>query len=160
MAMGEASDRELELKARELDIEERGLALEGRRARSERWSNPLTVAVIAAALAALTNAWLAFANNRAEVALESRKAEADRILEVLKIGEPERVRENLRFLIQLGLVQDEELRRRLQSWDADPRRAPIYLSRERLGALREAGQARRPDRARSAPPAPAAPDTY
>lgn len=95
---------------------------------SERWSNPLTVAVIAAALAGFSGLYLASVNNRAQVALEASKAESDRILEVLKIGEPERVRENLRFLLQLGLVKDEALRRRIEAWDANPNRAPVYLS--------------------------------
>lgn len=95
---------------------------------SERWSNPLTVAVIAAALAGFSSIYLAHVNNRAQVALEASKAESDRILEVLKIGEPERVRENLRFLLQLGLVQDDELRRKIEAWQADPNRARVYLS--------------------------------
>ncbi len=104
---------------------------------SERWSNPLTVAVIAAALAGFSSLYLAHVNNRAEVALEASKAESDRILEVLKIGEPERVRENLRFLLQLGLVRDEALRRRIEAWDANPNRAPVYLS---PAASRRAGR--------------------
>ena len=104
---------------------------------SERWSNPLTVAVIAAALAGFSSLYLAYVNNRAEVALEASKAESDRILEVLKIGEPERVRENLRFLLQLGLVRDEALRRRIEAWDANPNRAPAYLS---PAASRRAGR--------------------
>ena len=95
---------------------------------SERWSNPLTVAVIAAALAGFSSIYLAYLNNRAQVALEASKAESDRILEVLKIGEPERVRENLRFLLQLGLVKDDALRRRIEAWDTNPNRAPVYLS--------------------------------
>jgi hypothetical protein len=101
---------------------------------SERWSNPLTVAIVAAALAGFSNAYIAYANNRAQVALETSKAESARILEVLKIGEPNRVRENLHFLVQLGLVQSEPLRRNLEAWNANPRRAPIYLSLERAAA--------------------------
>jgi len=104
---------------------------------SERWSNPLTVAVIAAALAGFSSLYVAYVNNRAQVALEASKAESDRILEVLKIGEPERVRENLRFLLQLGLVRDEELRRRIEAWEANPNRAPLYLSEERRRAASE-----------------------
>ena len=123
---------------------------------SERWSNPLTVAVIAAALAGFTSACLAYVNNRAEVALEASKAESDRILEMLKIGEPERVRENLRFLVQLGLVRDEELRRRLEAWDANPNRAPAYLSDERRAASRPAREAGQTRPANEEPPASAA----
>ncbi len=113
---------------------------------SERWSNPLTVAVIAAALAGFSGLYLASVNNRAQVALEASKAESDRILEVLKIGEPERVRENLRFLLQLGLVKDDALRRRIEAWDANPNRAPVYLSpaasrRAERRPLEDAGEA-------------------
>ncbi len=93
-----------------------------------RWSNPLTVAIVAAALAGFSNAYIAYDNNRAQLELEARRAESERILEVLKIGEPNRVRENLRFLLQLGLVQSEDLRHRIEAWEANPRRAPIYLS--------------------------------
>ena len=123
-----AEPSELEMKARELDLRARELDLAAGRARAERWRNPLTVAVIAAALAGFSNAYIAYANNRAQVALETSKAESARILEVLKIGEPSRVRENLHFLVQLGLVQSEPLKGRLEAWDANPRRAPAYLS--------------------------------
>jgi hypothetical protein len=98
------------------------------RPRGERWSNPLTVAVVAAALAGFSNLWLAYENNRAALALERSRAESERILEMLKAGDPARVRENLHFLLQLGLVQDEELRRRIEAWEANPNRSPIYLS--------------------------------
>ena len=120
---------------------------------SERWSNPLTVAVIAAALAGFSSLYLAYVNNRAQVALEASKAESDRILEVLKIGEPERVRENLRFLLQLGLVKDEALRRRIEAWEANPNRAPVYLSRDRRTAPSPQRQPRDAGEAPSAPEA-------
>ena len=116
---------------------------------SERWSNPLTVAVIAAGLAGLSGIYLAHVNNRAQIALEASKAESDRILEVLKIGEPERVRENLRFLIQLGLVKDEALRRRILAWDANPNRAPVYLSADRRPAASPQREPRDADEAPS-----------
>lgn len=95
----------------------------------QRWTNPLTIAIVAAALAGFSNAWIAYENNRAQLALEAKRAESERILEMLKAGEPGRVRENLRFLLQLGLVQDEELRRRIEAWEANPSRAPAYVDR-------------------------------
>ncbi len=98
------------------------------RPRAGRWTNPLTVAVVAAALAGFSNLWLAYENNRTALALERSRAESGRILEMLKAGDPARVRENLRFLIQLGLVQDPELRGRIEAWEANPQRAPPYLS--------------------------------
>lgn len=124
------------------------------RTRSERWNNPLTIAIVAAALAGFSNAYIAYANNEAQLELETRRAESERILEVLKVGEPDRVRENLRFLLQLGLVQNEELVRRIQGWEADPNRGPLYLSVERRrAAFRRANQAGRAQPANDEPPA-------
>lgn len=143
--------RELDLRERELDLRERELGLAGGRGRAELWRNPLTVAVAAAALAGFSNAYVADANNRtqlavqdtnnqAQLALETSKAESARILEVLKIGEPDRVRENLNFLVQLGLIQSAPLRRTLNAWDANPERARFYLSPAAVAAFqREAG---------------------
>lgn len=127
--MSDASERELELRARELDSKERGLQMVAGQGRSGRWTNPLTVAVIAAALAGVFNLWLAYENNRAQLALERTRAESERILEMLKAGDPGRARENLRFLLQLGLIQDVELRRRIEAWEANPSRAPVYVGR-------------------------------
>jgi murein L,D-transpeptidase YcbB/YkuD len=143
--------RELDLRESELDLRERELDLAGGRARAERWRNPLTVAVAAAALAGFINAYIADAdnrtqlalentNNQAQLALETSKAESARILEVLKIGEPDRVRENLNFLLQLGLIQSEPLTRTLRAWNANPDRAPFYLSPAVVAAFqRQAG---------------------
>lgn len=107
--------------------------------RPGRWINPLTVAVAAAALAGFSNAWLAYENNRAQLALEAKRAESARILEMLRAGDPARVRENLRFLLQLGLVQDEDLRRRIEAWEANPQRAPLYFSPAVAAFQRETG---------------------
>ena len=127
---------------------------------SERWSNPLTVAVVAAALAGFSSVYLAYVNNRAQLELETRRAESERILEVLKAGAPDRVRENLRFLLQLGLVQDEALRARIEAWEANPRRAPAYLWRDRAAGAEgvQAGPPRQEDEAGR--PAPADPGGY
>ncbi|HEV2816734.1 MAG TPA: hypothetical protein VGW40_05885 [Allosphingosinicella sp.] len=152
--MTESSQRELELKSRELDLRERELELAAGRARAERWRNPLTVAVIAAALAGFSNAYVAYANSRAQLALEARRAESERILEVIKAGEPSRVRENLRFLLQLGLVQDENLRIRITAWEADPRRAPAYLWRNGGTSAEGAVVPPRPPRQQDAAPRP------
>ena len=131
--MTDSSERELELRSRELDLREREVDLAARRARSDRWRNPLTVAVIAAALAGFSNLWLAYENNNAQLRLERTRAESERILETLKAGDPARARENLRFLLQLGLVRDEELRRRIEAWEANPNRSPIYLQAQTSG---------------------------
>lgn len=129
---------ELALKSREIDLREREIELAAGRQRAERWRNPLTVAVVAAALAGFFNAYVAYANNNAQLELETAKAESARILEVLKIGDPARVRENLTFLVQVGLIESAGLRRGISSLSRE--RPPVYLSPAAVAAFqREAG---------------------
>src|SRR5262245_29979402 len=54
--------------------------------RSRVWLSPFVVALIAATLAALGNALVSAINNANQVALEDRKAEQSRILEMIKTG--------------------------------------------------------------------------
>jgi hypothetical protein len=89
------------LRERELDLKER----EGRQG---RWANPLTFAIFAAAVAAAGNGLVTWMNDRAQRDLEERKAEAARILEVVKTGDPDKAAKNLQFLIDTGLIADPE----------------------------------------------------
>jgi hypothetical protein len=94
---------EHELRKRELEIKER------EQSRS-RWSNPLVLAVLAAAIAALGNAVTIWMNGREQRALEATraeqaraleesKAEAARILEVIRTGnDADKAAVNLKFL--------------------------------------------------------------
>src|ERR1700686_3738268 len=97
-----------ELRKREIEITER------EQARS-RWSNPIVLAVLAAALAGLGNAAATWLNGieqrkleteRAEQAkiMEETKAEAARILEVIKTGDADKAATNLKFLADMGLI--------------------------------------------------------
>ena len=86
------------MRTRELELRE------GEQRRSS-WGSPLVVAIAAGALAALTNAGIAWNNARQQIAVD-RKAEAARILEVIKLSDAEAVRNNLRFLIEAGLITD------------------------------------------------------
>jgi hypothetical protein len=82
-----------------------------------RWTNPLVIAVFAAAVAALGNAgvaWLtAYEQRQADatkaeqtLAANESKAEADRILESIKTNnDPEKAATNLRFLVETGLIK-------------------------------------------------------
>lgn len=120
---------DLRLRERELDLKERTAALDAAQKAREfdakladqrwaRWTNPLVLAVFAAALAALGNAWLAYVNSEAQRALEltrsdgqlrieNSKAEAARILEVIKTADTEKAAENLAFLLDAGLIADD-----------------------------------------------------
>jgi hypothetical protein len=99
-----------ELRKREIEIKER------EQARS-RWSNPIVLAVLAAALAGLGNAAATWLNGieqrkleteKAEQArsMEETKAEAARILEVIKTGDADKAAANLKFLADMGLISN------------------------------------------------------
>jgi hypothetical protein len=99
---------ELALKRRELELRESD-------ARRARWWNPLVLAVFTAALAGIGNIVANFYSSSqqriadAEKAtqtekLESEKAEATLILEVVKTGNPDRAAENLKFLVDTKLI--------------------------------------------------------
>lgn len=113
----------------ELRLREEELALKRIEASRSRWNNPLTIAVLAAALAGGANAGVAWLSgvsqrdlerDRAEstarveerratdtLRLERLRAEATRILEVIKVGDPDKAAPNLEFLVNIKLVSDE-----------------------------------------------------
>jgi hypothetical protein len=101
-----------ELRKREIEIKER------EQARS-RWSNPIVLAVLAAALAGLGNAAATWLNGieqrkleaeRTEQAkiMEETRAEAARILEVIKTDTPDKAATNLKFLADVGLISNAD----------------------------------------------------
>jgi hypothetical protein len=109
---------ELRLRERELSLREEELCFKNREVQRSRWANPLVLAVLAAALAAAGNAAVAYINGAAqrelEVArtktqetIEETKAEAARILEVIKT-EPKVALQNLAFLCDVGLIKNPE----------------------------------------------------
>ncbi|MFO1060972.1 MAG: hypothetical protein U1E53_28870 [Dongiaceae bacterium] len=117
---------EIALKAKEQHRLDEELRLNVEEKARSRWSNPLVLAIIGAALATLGNAgisWLSgweqrqIENTRqiaaekiqqdtsnAQRDLESFKAESQRILEVIKTNDPDRAAANLQFLIDAGLI--------------------------------------------------------
>jgi hypothetical protein len=108
---------ELELKSEELRLREK----EARRA---PLFHPLVLAIIAAALAGVSNAYVAFLNGAAQRSLETSraeaterielgKAEAARILELVKTGDQAKAAENLKFLVDTGLVKNTDLKNSL-----------------------------------------------
>lgn len=108
---------ELQLRKEEHELKRRELSRSG-------WRSPLVVAIAAAALAALGNGAISFLDARqqralesqrtqAQLALEDRRAEAARILEMIKSGDATAVRNNLQFLIEAGLIESDELSSRL-----------------------------------------------
>jgi hypothetical protein len=110
---------EYQLKARELDLKQREFDFKQKEQQPSNWSNPLVVAILAAAIAGLSNALVAMINGRLQRQIEQSKAaeslrieesrsEAGRILEMIKTGEPDKAAGNLKFLIDTGLISNEE----------------------------------------------------
>jgi hypothetical protein len=111
---------ELRLKERELSLQEEELRFKQREEQRSKWSNPLVLAVLAAALAAAGNAAVAYINGAAQRELEQARgegqktveetrAEAARILEVIKV-DPKLALRNLSFLTEVGLIQNSARR--------------------------------------------------
>jgi|ERR1700704_1093511 hypothetical protein len=141
-------DAEFRLREREVAVKEQDAARQDRELdarlqeqKRARWTNPLVLAVFAAALAALGNAGVAYINGQSQHALESDKnqaqitlerekvegqqtieelkAEAARILEVIKTIDPDKAAENLDFLMKSGLIIDKKRREALERFLAD-----------------------------------------
>jgi hypothetical protein len=84
-------------------LRERELTLKEHESKRAWWANPLTLAIFAAPVAAAGTGFVTWMNDRAQRDLEERKAEAARILEVVKTGDPDKAAKNLQFLIDTGL---------------------------------------------------------
>ena len=125
--------RELDFREREQANKDAELELRRGEQRAATWRNPLTVAILVAALAGASNAIVTVVNGSlqreleatrraAEITLEKTKAESTRILEMIKTGDSERAANNLDFLIQSGLVTDDGISSKLSKYLAN--RAP------------------------------------
>jgi HSP90 family molecular chaperone len=84
-----------------------------------RWSNPLVLAVLAAALAGVSNAvatWMTAQNQleKEEQSIEKAKAESARLSDMVKYVDPDQVAQNLRFLLDTKLLTDEEQRANIE----------------------------------------------
>jgi hypothetical protein len=86
-------------------LRERELALRDREARRARLWNPLAIAILGAAVAAAGNAYVSWQNSRSTLEVETFKAEAARVFEVVKTSDPDAAARNLSFLLDTGLIQ-------------------------------------------------------
>lgn len=66
----------------------------------------IAIGIWIAAIALVGDAVVAFINGANDQILESKKAEASRILESLKTGNPDASATNLKFLLDAGLITD------------------------------------------------------
>lgn len=107
----ERIDRKIEQSQKERETEAKLIEL-----RRSRMTNPLIVAIIAAALAALGNSYLSHQNNTEQRILEEGKAEAARILEAIKAPDSDKASANLTFLLRTGLIADEKHRQSIEKY--------------------------------------------
>lgn len=101
-------EREMALKERDHELRREELALKRAEATQSRYRNPLVVAIFAAAIAAGGNALVAFVNGQQTRRVEEVRAEAGRILEMIKTGEPDSAAANLSFLARTGLISNPD----------------------------------------------------
>jgi hypothetical protein len=108
-------ERELHCSETETDLKRDELRLKARE-QAQTWKSPIVVAIGAAMVAGVANAVVSYLNNSGQSELENVKAENSRILEVIKTDDSEKAKKNLRFLLEAGLVLNEETRRRLSDY--------------------------------------------
>ena len=98
---------------------ERELRLKERESERARWSNPLAIAVFAAAVAGAGNVVVATLNSDAQrkievlraseqQTIEQMKEEESHIMDVIRGGNPAAAATNLRFLLDAGLIKTPE----------------------------------------------------
>jgi V8-like Glu-specific endopeptidase len=104
----DSHERELALKDRAQKVSEDDLAIRKEELARSRWRSPLVLAILAAAIAALGNAIVAYVTGQQSQTLEDTKEESARILEMIKTGDADKAAENLRFLANAGLVTDPQ----------------------------------------------------
>jgi hypothetical protein len=110
-------EREIAIKEREQESREAELHLRGQEQARSRWSSPLVLALLAAAIAAGGNAAVAWLNGRSQQQVDQNKSEADRILEVIKTNnDPDKAATNLQFLVEAGLISNPTIKDPLQKY--------------------------------------------
>jgi hypothetical protein len=110
-------EREIAIKEREQTTREGDLQLKAKELARSRWSNPLLLAIVAAFIAALSNAGVAWYSNGARRELDKNKFEADRILEAIKTNsDPDKAAINLAFLVKAGLVSNPDVKVPLEKY--------------------------------------------
>jgi hypothetical protein len=132
---------ELALKEREQAQREAEFRQKPDEAWLSRWTNPLVLAIFGATLTGLANVgaiWLTSHyqleleqtkstatldleewKSKASLGVEQAKSEATRILEMIKTNDPDKAAENLKFLVDSGLIADGSLNVKIRKFLAD-----------------------------------------
>jgi len=109
-------EKDFTLKERDYLLKEAELELKKQEHAAAGWKSPLVVAILAASIAALGNAWVTMTNGRLQLRLEDQKAEQARILEMIKTGDPDKAAVNLKFLLDAKLISKAETIKKLSEF--------------------------------------------
>jgi hypothetical protein len=117
-------EKEIEIKAKEAGARSKEaentsaqVAFTRDEARRNRWTNPLVVAVFAAAIAGAGNAIVALLNGNAQRETEEIKDDQGLILEAIKANsDPDKAAANLRFLVDTALISNSKRRAEIQTY--------------------------------------------
>lgn len=108
--------RKLRIMERELSLKEKEIELQRVRRPNSSWNSPLTITLAAGAVGLIGNVIVSYYNSAKSIESLQHSAENARILEMIKIGDSDQVRENLMFLIESGLIDNEETRKKISSY--------------------------------------------
>jgi hypothetical protein len=75
---------------------------------SKWFTQPLALAVFAAAVAGGANVGVSWLNNEGQLQVERVRDEASRIVSAISTNDPDRAATNLKFLLDVGLLHDEQ----------------------------------------------------
>jgi hypothetical protein len=141
----EFRDREIKLKEQAQINQDTETRLKEEESRASKWRNPLVIAIIAAALAGLSNAIVAAIDGRYERQLQQQKSEQQRILEMIKTGDRDKASINLHFLLNAGLITDPKLKDSLGKFLRDPERGQWPMLPDPSGASGASAATTRPN---------------
>jgi hypothetical protein len=108
-------ERDFELRTREVSVKEGELEVKRREQRRGVATNPVTLALVAATVAALANVFVAFHNGDEQRILEQWQAEHARIVSAIA-GDAKTATDKLRFLLNTHLIADETTRKYILSY--------------------------------------------
>ena len=102
----------------ESEPEPRPQEADPRRSDAEKSSSrgPILIAVWTAAIAAIGNGVVSWFNGQQMHRLESTKAQSAVILEVVKTNSPDKAANNLAFLVEIGVISQEQAGERLRNY--------------------------------------------
>jgi hypothetical protein len=130
--------REIELKEAEATRLAEELKIKQRESERSRWTNPFIVAIIGATAVGICSAAVSVLNakyqrdladstNQNQGYLESVRAENANILEVVKLGDPDKVRRGLCLLVKLNSIKSSATNAGIQSYLVEHQGCPAEV---------------------------------